>query len=100
MQGGGLALTTQAGPTLCTQAHFSTSQHPLSAPIVWLCRYMADEARSLKAYGELPENSEHLLLLCRFATLLLLPLLEGPLPSTEMHSWPCLSGGLRAARGQ
>lgn len=23
-----------------------------------LCRYMADEARSLKAYGELPENSE------------------------------------------
>ena len=22
------------------------------------CRYMADEARNLKAYGELPENSE------------------------------------------
>ena len=24
----------------------------------WSCRYMADEARSLKAYGELPDSSK------------------------------------------
>lgn len=51
-----------ARPAACSATAAGVCTRPSSrrspAPLPAFCRYMADEARSLKAYGELPENSE------------------------------------------